>query len=275
MTVKELSKDKVKPVLPRLQIGFLWADRPGRQSVYVTPEVAKKWLEYNNNVRRLIPSSVQNLEALMNNNEFQNNHPDPIIFNSKGELVNGQNRLTAISNSGKAFYMYVWTGVTEELLKHIDCGVTRKLSNRVSLSSDSSRNVRITRMIISWVSSIHNTNVKLTPDQATEFYNEHKEALNYVDSILGSNVKGLTRTVVLSTLCEYYEKNPDKAKEFIPAMFKFDSEIQQSRYLRDHLLTKSYPSDSTSNKILRRKVISACKAHMENKKLERLIQSDW
>lgn len=78
---------------------------------FITPEIAKEYLKLNMACNRHIDARrVKELTTDIQNGNWQLNG-DTIRFNKKGELIDGQHRLTAIANSGCT----VMTGVTRNI----------------------------------------------------------------------------------------------------------------------------------------------------------------
>lgn len=78
---------------------------------FITPEIAKEYLKLNMACNRRIDTQrVKELTTDIQNGNWQING-DTIRFNKKGELIDGQHRLTAIAKSGCT----VMTGVTRNI----------------------------------------------------------------------------------------------------------------------------------------------------------------
>jgi hypothetical protein len=69
--------------------------------MWVTPEIAKKYLERNTENRTLRPHWVNTLALAIKNNEFITTHQS-IAFSKSGRLLDGQHRLHAIIQANKA-----------------------------------------------------------------------------------------------------------------------------------------------------------------------------
>lgn len=104
--------------------------------VKVTPELAKKWLTKNLVNRPVQPSTVINYSSQMRAGSWDLTHQG-IAFGKNGALIDGQNRLMAIIDSGRSVKMLVTHGLPYEtpLNVNIDRGLTR--SNSVILGEDS------------------------------------------------------------------------------------------------------------------------------------------
>ena len=80
----------------------------------ITPTLAMDWLsavpEYQ---RKIDEKHVARITFAINNNEWRLNGAT-IVFNEKGELIDGQHRLTAIYKSGRTVKSLVVTGVNSQ-----------------------------------------------------------------------------------------------------------------------------------------------------------------
>ena len=101
----------------------------------VTPAVARAWLEHNTINRPLRRSTVNGLVHALSRGEYRTTHQG-IAFGATGELLDGQHRLTAISEmpDGFAVNMLVTTGMDVEAFKAIDIGVRRTPADVLKLS---------------------------------------------------------------------------------------------------------------------------------------------
>lgn len=95
----------------------------------ITPALAKKWLEEssfdNRNIRKA------NLEKIIADIDsglwvFDGN---PIRFNQKGDVLDGQHRLTAVIRTGKTIKSLVIRGIADRAKMTIDVGAGRKTSD--------------------------------------------------------------------------------------------------------------------------------------------------
>src|SRR5438105_4834244 len=85
---------------PHWRTGGAMADGLKSRIVKVTPELARQWLESNEDNRRLSDEWVRKLARDMVNDEFPN-VGETLKFDEKGRLIDGQHRLRAVVLSGK------------------------------------------------------------------------------------------------------------------------------------------------------------------------------
>ena len=73
--------------------------------VVVSAKDAEWALEKVEGNRRLANRVVNRYRAIMEDGNWQDDHPDPIIFDEKGRLMNGQHRLWALAQAGGRQYL--------------------------------------------------------------------------------------------------------------------------------------------------------------------------
>jgi len=99
-------------------------------AVTITPTMAEVWLERNtDNIRNPMRPSIGEYTEAMKLGQWDFNG-DPIRFDKKGILVDGQNRLLSCVQSGKSFTSVVVYGIESAL--NIDVGRKRTLAQLVA-----------------------------------------------------------------------------------------------------------------------------------------------
>jgi hypothetical protein len=100
--------------------------------VMISPQLANKWLAISKgaNIRSVSTSTVDEYQREIEAGAWSPRSGNPILFNKKGELVNGQHRCWAIVLADKAVEMYTIFGVTaEETIRGVDNGKRRTVAN--------------------------------------------------------------------------------------------------------------------------------------------------
>ncbi len=95
------------------------------QRVYVTPTLAAQWLSSNHDENRIIrrPKVISAMED-MKGGRWKFTHQG-ICFDGSGVLIDGQHRLTAITEAGWAVWMLVFRSQTCEITDPIDRNAPR------------------------------------------------------------------------------------------------------------------------------------------------------
>lgn len=113
--------------------------------VNVTPQMAADWLSLNHDNRQLRRTVVNGLKAAFLRGEYLQTHQG-IAFSESGKLLDGQHRLTAISELREGLFpMLVTWGVTENAFQVMDIGVKRTPADALRIADR--RIVEVARMI--------------------------------------------------------------------------------------------------------------------------------
>lgn len=99
----------------------------------ITPELATEYLSHNCTNRALRGKDVDTLARDMINGKFVLTHQG-IAFDSAGNLLDGQHRLSAVVKAGVSVYMRVTRGIKFEDAAFMDIGVKRNLQDGFAFS---------------------------------------------------------------------------------------------------------------------------------------------
>jgi hypothetical protein len=103
----------------------------------ITPELAKKYLARNVANRNLRETTIKSYEVDMRSGNWVPTHQG-IAFDDRGNLIDGQHRLTAIVRSGVTIQMLVTSGLPVEsghtkTMDVVDRGVVRSIADQLKL----------------------------------------------------------------------------------------------------------------------------------------------
>lgn len=113
--------------------------------VNVTPQMAADWLSLNEDNRPLRRTVVDGLKAAFGRGEYLQTHQG-IAFSTTGKLLDGQHRLTAISELRDGLFpMLVTWGVAENAFQVMDIGVKRSPADALRIADR--RVVEVARLI--------------------------------------------------------------------------------------------------------------------------------
>lgn len=101
--------------------------------IHVTPDLAAKMLQFNTNNRPIRESIVAKYTNDMLHERWTPGINDIITFNAKGQLSNGQQRLTAVVRSQRAQYFWVLTEMDPKAFNNMDNGMTRRTTDYLSM----------------------------------------------------------------------------------------------------------------------------------------------
>lgn len=100
--------------------------------ITVTPEMAQRWLETMGPNRRLNEANVERLEMDMSKGNWFDNG-DPIRFDRKGRLRDGQHRLQALVRASKTLSFHVIRNLDEKALQIVDTGKQRSFGDTLAM----------------------------------------------------------------------------------------------------------------------------------------------
>ena len=99
----------------------------------IDPEKATEYLATNfENNRTIRPSSVSKIVDDIKSGDFYLSW-DWLAFNEKGQLVNGQHRLSAVIEAGVPCRFYVLRNIDHSTVKHFDIGNKRSQADRIAV----------------------------------------------------------------------------------------------------------------------------------------------
>lgn len=264
-------------------------NKPGLWTIRVTPEIAYEWLtkNYKGN-RRLRPYHVQYLAEEMRNGRWQADHPDAVLFDEDGEMIEGQHRINAVVEAEIPVLMRVETGVKKSIYPYLDSGLVRTLEDRVRFSDNTQKN-KVVVMLLNFffarkgggdeVGMMGRRKRRLDPETAFELYKRHKKALHWAADV-HRIMRGVGRMPILGAMCEFYEREPEKAQEFAATLYSENGEgpVAQARLLRDTVLRKFTPGKMVvggDDSTLYHLAVSAMKAYAENRQQARIHPAEW
>lgn len=210
--------------------------------VLMTPQAAVCLLECNASNRPKRSSHIEHLASIIRRGEFRATN-DAVTVLEDGTLANGQHRLMAIVFADIPAPILLaapdrfFVGLQEiemvadkSLASIMDCGATRSMSDRTGLRRT------MTHLIMAWFKHANKRrNAKVTAQQVECFYQQHKAALDWADTIRPKD-RGIGRVHVWLALMEFFEFAPLSADKFARALITPTPPIQQAALLRERLL---------------------------------------
>ena len=179
--------------------------------VYVTPEVAKRYLMQNTKNRKQSTRNVSFLAEQMRKGLFLENG-ESIVFDKYGRLTDGQHRLFGIIKSKKSFYIPIVRGVDTDSMATYDTGKNRSAADVLTLNGFKNTNKLST--IIKLIYKYNEKNSKqayptsynraetLTNQQTLDYCNEnHYWLQNLIKSCKSIYQKSEGKVLSLSNSC--------------------------------------------------------------------------
>lgn len=229
----------------------------------ITPEMALRWLETNDNNRPVSHLRVQQLARDMTDGVFELTHQG-IAFDSDGRLIDGQHRLWAIVECKKSVPMFVCFGLDRsEVVHYIDDGRPRSMTDKLGYGGidTNKRRVSVVRTMLlhyrtqhehsspqagvaySWLSR----HGRVRPAVFAEFHELVRPA---VDFAIGQKSFGKSHACVSAAVgCAWFTQDRGRLAEFQQMLAtgeiesKFDNSIIR---LRDFLMNSGLTSGGES-----------------------------
>jgi len=195
----------------------------------IAPNQAKEYLEKNPRNRNLRKKTVEFLAAQMVADNWQLNG-ETIIFDARGNLLDGQHRLNACVEAGKPFTTFVVRGIDANAQSSIDTGIARTAGDVLTMNeiSNGARLAAAARVIFA-IEGIGDGDEVQRVSLSTKV--PHNVVLDFVRSnsdilIEGAHtiVKGQGKAILRppATWCALYylfaSRNRTKAREFFDAL---------------------------------------------------------
>lgn len=111
-------------------------EKPSASVVFVTPEMADRWLKVNNAHNRKLNPKVVNTYARDMASGAWLLTGEGIKFSTEGNLLDGQHRLAAIVKTGATIPMFVMRGVAPEAQTVMDTGRKRTSADDLSIRGE-------------------------------------------------------------------------------------------------------------------------------------------
>ena len=172
----------------------------------VTAERAKNDLEKGSKNRAVYRTLVQFFYNQMKKGKWFLT-PEPIMYNEKGQLIDGQHRLHALVKYGKPLRFWVAHKVPQELFKYLNQGKSR--TGFDSLTSAGYKNAStlapVVRMIFVLTNQFFKRKQRISNDEILETLEELYDLPEYVDSMRELISKsGYKKLYPISLSCALY-----------------------------------------------------------------------
>lgn len=110
-------------------------EKPSASVVFVTPEMAERWLKLNTHNRKLRERDIKTYARDMRSGNWLLTG-EGVKFASDGSLLDGQHRLTAIARTGVTVPMYVMRGISPEAQGVMDTGRKRTAADALTIGGE-------------------------------------------------------------------------------------------------------------------------------------------
>lgn len=196
----------------------------------ITPEIAKEYLSHNTANRNLRGRTLETMVRDMKCGNWKLTHQG-IAFDSSGNLVDGQHRLTAVALSGVTVRMMVTRNVEDDAIMNIDTGMGRTVGDALKIiavktgeDDPAIRHKGVIAAIRSLIYCGYNTNTKLSNDEVMVFMDRMDKQIHDVYKICltrGKPSNGSVNAAVLAALL--CGENVDNLKKFMSVFLLGDT----------------------------------------------------
>jgi hypothetical protein len=194
--------------------------------------------------RRLSAGVVKRYRSIMEDGNWQDDHPDPIIFDEHGRLMNGQHRLTALTQAkDKQFLMAVRTMEPIESIMAIDAGYKRLAADQIRMYANLSVSHSLISSVRYWnpqentiIGQTAMGNGLVSPQRYLSVLDSHPDEIGVVAKLFATNIAGITNAAVGCAMLVGAKVKPVQTAEFIAELKSPASTVAQAAMLKTWLL---------------------------------------
>jgi len=228
-------------------------------TVYVSPEMAKQWLNDNNNFNRPINQAVVDMYVRQIKSGLWRRTHQGIAFNTNGILIDGQHRLMAIVNANVTVSVLIFIDESPDNYEYIDCGRNRSNLDTMRMSA---RNNTLTLMHTQTLKAMLagrccKGNGKYSNAELGDLYRKYAEAVDFAVDQLGDypvkQINDPTVRGVIARSCFYLNK--DQIVDFCSLLKGQSQELPAARMVnafRDCLMLWEDRRENTRREIYKR-----------------------
>lgn len=240
---------------------------------WVTPTIAKRWLDQNIGNRAIRRGLVQQYAKDMQHEKWERK-PVAICFDDESHLGNGQHTLSAIVESGVSQELLIARNCPKRSIAMMDRGKTRTLSDVANfLGTDFSDRKASIAKIIKWGPGHR---YQKSFDELFEAYLEHSEVIDFSVSNLSKAV-GLSAPVLAICAKAAYTSDRTKISRFLHVLKEGipsdESEIAAVR-LRDFARSLRGAHSGLVRVELYGKAMTALRAFLDGRPIQRVNASN-
>lgn len=177
--------------------------KPGASIVYVTPDMAARWLDRNHSNRNLRERQVQKYgrDMAAGNWQFAG---DPIRFDEQGNLIDGQHRLSAIVQTSATIPLLVVRGLSRVTQEVMDSGAQRSTADALTMRG--ARDGKTFASVIASWDAMTNGGYSHCMSSTSRSILSHSEALE-----IAASVEGLEESAEFASRTRAFIKLPSGA----------------------------------------------------------------
>lgn len=218
----------------------------------ITPAISQAYLDTMKLNRRLNDDRVDLYAKDILNDRWDSTTGESIKFNERGDLIDGQHRLNAVVEAGKAIQILVVRGCSEASQAVIDSGQARSSAQSLQLMGIEV-NIREASIFRAMFSSIDKmTRRDISRSQVAELFPKYQESVRFSSVTHGSNFQSATQLRGLVARAYYCGVDPERLSRFLTI---FDTGVSEHRTdavviaIRNHYLSNKKRSSTTDRAI--------------------------
>jgi hypothetical protein len=188
--------------------------------VTVTPEIAKRILENNENNRNVSEAQVAKIASDIMNDNWEMNG-ETIIISVDGQLNDGTHRLLAIVKANKAVDAMLVFGLPRNSRMSVDTGRSRKTSDFLKMSGALNANYAAAVARIWYAFSIGDyLGRSVTKQETIHFYEKNKTLIDYAVSYARSSiiVRNMGTVAIAVAYCMIHTVNSKDCETFFDSL---------------------------------------------------------
>lgn len=183
---------------------------PRAELVTVTPQLATEWLRKNTGNRPFRPAKIEQYTRDMAAGRWQVTG-EAIKFGTDGRLLDGQNRLQAVINSGATIQILVVYGVSPVAQEVMDSGAARIAADALAMAgvTNSARVAAAARVALAMEDKVIIRGARYTHSEIKAWVMKNLEIID-VHLLLGPDSKMIPLPPSLQTYCAWRLGNVDR-----------------------------------------------------------------
>ncbi len=244
------------------------------QIMWVTPEMAREWLKRNSGNRPLSQTTVAGYVDEQINGRWRL-VGDAIQIDTQGTLINGQHRMTAVSQSGVTCQFLVLFDCDDETKSLIDLGRARTVSDTLRMEYGIERARMVTGAVSALDLFVHERKLKMTVGHAIEMLDPFGQALRWVTRAMPGKSR-FSSSPIVAALTYAHRTAPAAVEEFTTQLLVGDELKAESPILkcRNHILQRGGAGTASDEKRHTFLLVLTAIRHHLNKQRTRSVKVD-
>ena len=191
------------------------------QLVNVTPELAAQMLRKNTMNRNISAIAVKRYAQAMLSGEWEMNG-ETIIVATDGTIIDGQQRLHAVIESGKTIPFLIVYNVKKTSISTVDTGVGRTFRHILQIKGSKHATTAATLTKLAWVYDNFDhelkdfsSNISLRNTVLELYYDENRDLIERAAAVADNGAHHFVKSYMALAYYLFARKSPAKADEFI------------------------------------------------------------